>query len=96
MQSKQPSKKLSKLYTGPFSIKAIKGKVNFELDLPKTIRKHPIFHVSLLKPAPREAPTVQEATIESDQEYQVKKILRKNSEGKYLVKWKGYEDSENT
>ncbi len=34
MQSKQPSKKLSKLYIGLFSIKVIKGKVNFELDLP--------------------------------------------------------------
>ncbi len=96
MQSKQPSKKLSKLYTGPFSIKAIKGKVNFELNLPKTMRKHPVFHVSLLKPAPREAPTVQETTIESDKEYQVEKILGKNSEGKYLIKWKGYENSENT
>ncbi len=96
MKTKQPSKKLSKLFTGPFTIKRQKGPVNYELDLPRTMRQHPVFHVSLLKPAPKDAPTVQESTIESEPEYEVEKILQRNDKDEYLIKWKGHDSTENT
>ena len=41
---------------GPFSIKEVRGPVNYELDLPSDAKVHPVFHVSLLEPADPETP----------------------------------------
>ena len=51
------SSKLNYVKIEPFKIlKSIKG-INFKLDLPNTIRIHPVFYVSLLKPANNATPT---------------------------------------
>jgi hypothetical protein len=42
--------KLSSRYSGPYTIKRIMSPVNVELDLPKGMKIHPVFHVSKLKP----------------------------------------------
>jgi hypothetical protein len=42
--------KLNPRYVGPFTVKRVLSSVNVELDLPETMRIHPIFHVSKLKP----------------------------------------------
>jgi hypothetical protein len=39
----------------PFEIEKRLGPLNFKLKLPKNIRMHPIFHVSLLEKAPQNA-----------------------------------------
>jgi hypothetical protein len=62
---------------------------------------HPVFHISLLEPAPKNAKIAENMEIDDDtkQEYKVKKILNhKRVSGKlyYLVKWKGYNTLENT
>jgi hypothetical protein len=62
---------------------------------------HPVFHISLLEPAPKNAKITENMEIDDDtkQEYEVEKILNhKRVSGKpyYLVKWKGYDTSENT
>ena len=77
------------------------GKTTYRLKLPVSMRIHPVFHISLLEPAPRNAKLViPELDPESqDNEYEVDDILDVKLVGgqpHYLVKWTGYDDSENT
>ncbi len=44
------SPKLSAKYYGPFPTIAAVGSVAFKLELPETVKTHPVFHVSQLKP----------------------------------------------
>ena len=37
---------------------------------------HPVFHISLLEPAPQNTQIMENIEIEEDDEYKVKKILR--------------------
>jgi hypothetical protein len=50
--TKRLSDKLDHKKLGPFEIAKIKSLVNYCLKLLKTIKIHPVFYVSLLKPAP--------------------------------------------
>lgn len=102
IRTKRPSKKLDHQKIGPFIIERKTGPVNYKLRLPESMRKiHPVFHVSLLEPAPKNAkiPTNVEIEESTDEEYEVERVCRvKRVNGKplYLVKWKGYPTSENT
>ena len=49
IKTKRPSDKLDHTKLGPYKIKRKLGPVTFELDLPKTMRIHPVFHISLLE-----------------------------------------------
>ena len=88
---------------GLFRIKKIKGPVSFELELPKTMRVHPVFHVSLPEPATPDA-ALQTTAPPIDPEYQepiyeVETILDDalvDGQRLYHVKWKGYNHTENT
>jgi hypothetical protein len=60
IRSNKPTKKLDAVKLGPFRIRQKKGLVNYELELPKRIRIHLVFHISLLEPV---AP---DATLEQD------------------------------
>lgn len=60
---------------------------------------HPVFHISLLEPAPPRGQLDKSTELESEEEYEVEKILNHRGEGpqtEYLVKWKGYGNDENT
>jgi hypothetical protein len=64
------------------------------------LKLHPVFHISLLELAPKNAKIAENVEIDDDtkQEYEVEKILNhKQVSGKpyYLVKWKGYNTLEN-
>ena len=81
-------------WLGPFAILARVGTVAYKLDLPKELKIHPVFHVSLLKlykDGGRIQPPVPTYNAEDDGIYQVEKLLdhRINSQGKkeFLVKW---------
>jgi hypothetical protein len=50
--TKRLSDKLDHKKLGLFKIIEIKSLVNYRLKLPRTIKIHPVFYVSLLKPAP--------------------------------------------
>ena len=102
IKTKRQNSKLDFLKLGPFKIKSIKGPVNYELQLPKAMRIHPVFHKSLLEPA--DANTPLETAVEIDEstlqpEYEVEKILDHDVSGRvhrYFVKWKDYPPEDNT
>ena len=102
IRTRRPSAKLDHLKLGPFEIDEKLGPVNYRLKLPESMRRiYATFHVSLLEKAPKNAEIATDVEIEEETEdkYKVKKILKINKvSGKpcYLVKWRGYDTSENT
>ena len=99
------SSKLSAKFSGPWPIVAAVGSHAFKLDLPATVNIHPVFHVSQLKPYiasnTPDTPT-QPPPLYADRRggtYNVEAILGKRkhrSSWQYLVKWEGYDSTENT
>ena len=103
LKTTRPSEKLDYTKLGPFRILKKKSDVNYDLDLPKKMRIHPTFHISLLEPASDDTPvqTNPPAIDPSSQteEFDVERIIAKRTRKKkteYLVKWLGYDKSENT
>jgi len=96
--------KLMERFVGPYRVKGIISSNAIELDLPSSIRIHPVINVSRIRkyrdqvrgqkvmpPPPIE--------IQGEMEYEVEKILSKRKRyGKveYLVRWKGYTAEEDT
>jgi hypothetical protein len=79
IKSDKPTKKLDAVKLGLFKILRQKGPVNYELELPKRMRIHLVFHVLLLEPATPDA-ALQQDVRDIDPEiqepiYQVDKIL---------------------
>ena len=105
IETTRPSKKLDHVRIGPFRIiRNIKG-VSFELKLPKGMKIHPVFHISLLELAPDEVPELTQVPdnylMEQEQRWEVERVLDKSSDfddntTRYLVKWKEHSDNENT
>ena len=102
IKTKRPSNKLDFKKLGPFEILERIGDVNFKLRLPKTSRLHPVFHISLLEPAPSDVPNSKEEVQPENelQEYEVEEIMdtRTTKEGQqeYLIKWRNFDHTENT
>lgn len=99
--TKRASKKLDSKYVGPFMVEEQVSPVNYRIALPMDTRKHQVFHVSQLKKADATTPLqkrIHHETLEED-EFEVERILKHQGSGKsirYLIKWKGYPNSENT
>ncbi|OAA46534.1 pol protein [Beauveria brongniartii RCEF 3172] len=99
IKTKRPSDKLDWKKIGPFLIKRKISNTNYELSLPDGMKIHPIFHVSLLEKAPDDSTLATGIMVEDTNEYEVERILKERGNIKnrhYLVKWKGYPNSENT
>jgi hypothetical protein len=88
---------------GPFSILEKVGTRSYRLDLPKTMKVHPVFHVSLLErfrpdPIPGRVPKpLPPLIVAGEEEYEVESILdSKVQRGslQYYIHWKGYPISE--
>uniref|UniRef100_A0A8H7K2I8 RNA-directed DNA polymerase n=1 Tax=Bionectria ochroleuca TaxID=29856 RepID=A0A8H7K2I8_BIOOC len=95
----RPSDKLDYKKLGPFKILKKKSDTNYELSLPDIMHIHPIFHISLLEKAPENAPDQDHPIEVYEEEYEPEKILKKevrNGQTFYLIKWKGYDENDNT
>jgi len=92
------TEKLTEIFVGPYKIKKIVSSNAVELELPSTIKIHPVVNVSRIRryvgqvegqrkeqPAP--------VIIQGEEEWEVERILNKRrvrGKDKYLVRWKGF------
>ena len=107
LQTTHPKTKLAPQQYGPFKVTWALP-TNCRLELPLQIRIHPVFHNSLLKPymeTSAHGPNFAQPPLEiiggEEGHYKIEKILqvcptRNRKSTQYLVKWKGYPDSENS
>ncbi|KAH7315890.1 hypothetical protein KP509_21G069700 [Ceratopteris richardii] len=105
LQTSRPCAKLDHQRFGPFTILVKINLVTFKLELPSTMRVHPVFHVSMLEPyqispvrgeRPSPSPPIE---IDDHEEFEVEHVLdSKISRGRleYLIHWKGYDISDRT
>lgn len=105
LKTRRPSDKLDYRRLGPFVVTKQVNEVAYRLDLPPSMKIHPVFHVSLLEPYKESTfpgrlqvppPPIE---IDGEEEFEVSEILdsrinRRKLE--YLVHWQGYEVSERT
>jgi len=108
-EKQRPLRKLQPKFIGPYEIVKIISPTAYKLQLPSTLRVHPVFHISLLKryktsspEFPREkCPPPPPVAIpgQEEPEFEVEAILDKRlyyGRPQYLVKWKGYPDHDAT
>lgn len=105
IKTSRPCDKLDYRRIGPFRIQKQINAVAYRLELPATMKIHPVFHTSLLElyresdiPGRIQAPP---PSIEMDdhQEYEVEEVLDsriRRGQLEYLVHWQGYPISERT
>jgi hypothetical protein len=89
-------------YAGPFKTLEKKLSDTYKLELPKNLRVHPPFHVSLLKPVSCDAsrPNREHNSrpppdlVHNETKFEVETMLKsrqlRKREREYLVKWKRY------
>ncbi|KAH0609145.1 uncharacterized protein H6S33_001373 [Morchella sextelata] len=96
------SRKLNWKKLGPFPVKEIISPYVYRVDLPRSMKVHLIFYVSLLDPAAidpvpgQTQPPPPPIIVEQEEEYAVEEILdsreTRNNGLQYFVKWTGYTD----
>ena len=94
------SPKLAPRYVGPYTVERVINPAAVRLTLPPSLRAHPVFHVSKLKPVsvsalspPVQAPPPPRVLQDGDPVWPVRKLLRVRPRGRgfqYLVDWVGY------
>ena len=105
IRTRRTSKKLDWKNVGPYKIISKISSHAYKLDLPNSMKIHPVFHVSLLRPAANESdylpgqhiPPPEPVVVDGEPFYFVEDVenLRYNKQRKrheYLVKWVGYEE----
>ena len=101
LRSDGPAAKFNPRWCGPFKILERIGPVAYRLDLPATMRIHPVFHVSLLKTyndggddgrPPVRPPPILGTNIYTVERLLDKRITKDGNQTKieYLVQWAGY------
>jgi transposase InsO family protein len=106
LRTVQPTAKLAPKRHGPFKVTQVMSAVNYRLELPTQWSIHPVFHIDLLMlycETPIHGANYQRPPpdlVEGEEEHEVETVLvsRRFGCGKklqYLVKWKGYPDSDN-
>ena len=98
------SEKLTECFVGPYKVKGIISSNAIELELPKSIKIHPVVNVSkvqLYKPQIEGQKKIlpKPVIIKGEEEFEVEKILNKRmvrGKEKFLVRQKGYMVEEDT
>ena len=92
------TEKLTERFVGPYKVKEIVSSNVVKLELPSTVKIHPVVNVSRVRQyigqvegqkRERPAPVI----IEGEEEWEVERILNKRrirGKDKYLVCWKGF------
>jgi len=101
---KRAMKKLTEKFIGPYVVKKIVSENAVELELPASLRVHPVVNVRRLVKYREQVEGQKKiplppVKVAGEKEYEVEEILdRQERKGKtkYLVKWKGYTAEENT
>jgi hypothetical protein len=105
LRTSRPVRKLDYKRVGPFHVLEKIGTRSYRLDLPKTMKIHPVFHVRLLEqyrpdPIPGRTPKpLPPLIVAGEEEYEVEAILdSKLDRGqlKYFIHWKNFPISERT
>jgi len=105
IRTQRPSRKLDHRRLGPFTVledPLLTTSYAYRLELPASMKIHPVFHVSLLEPAADDPYPGQAQTqlppppviVDGDEEWQVDEILDSRMRYRklqYLVKWTGYD-----
>ena len=104
-------RKLAERFCGPMKILEVISPWVYRLELPPSLKIHPVFHVSKLRPyhkdngqfARPERVRPPPLLVDGQAEFEVERIIDKRirrigraSRIEYLVKWKGYNNYENT
>jgi hypothetical protein len=105
IRTNRQSKKLDWKNLGPFSVMKVVSSHAYRLDLPDSMKIHPVFHVSLLRPAAPESdylpgqqnPPPDPILIDGEPEYVVERIERirfnkRRRRYEYLTRWTGYDE----
>ncbi|QRW04573.1 Retrotransposable element Tf2 protein [Ceratobasidium sp. AG-Ba] len=95
--TRRPSKKLDNKKLGPFVISEKISSHAYQLELPKTMRTHNVFHINLLAPFTEDKDFHRQ---EGEEEYEVDHVVaweqRKKNGLYYQIRWKGYDPIEDT
>jgi len=101
-EKNRPSAKLRDRFVGPYKVKRVISRTAYELDLPSSIKGHPVIYVKWLKKfnapdvperdyRPPPPPVIKKGAQEWEVEDILKSRIHRNST-EYLVQWKGYRD----
>jgi len=96
--------KLTKRFVGPYKVKEIISSNAIELELPNSIKIHPVVNISRVRLYKSQVKGQKKippklVIIEGEEEFEVEKILNKRmvrGKEKFLVRWKGYMAGEDT
>ena len=100
IKTTRPAKKLDDKWFGPYPIAAKISRNAYRLTLPKSMKIHPVFHVSRLRrfvpdpiPGRHPPPPPEPEIVNGEERYEVESIENsrlRRGKMEYLVKWKGY------
>ena len=101
---KRATKKLTEKFIGPYVVRKIVSENAVELELPVSLRIHPVVNVRRIVKYREQVEGQKKippppVKVAGEKEYEVEEILdrqEKRGKTKYLVKWRGYTAEENT